>query len=78
MPIPQNHLDVFNRHLNNAIVEGTVEGGAYALRIRVPDLEASSLYGVQEALNAAVEELRESGQTVPRVKWGPTTVRPAK
>lgn len=78
MPIPKDHLSVFNRHLQNSILEGTVEGGAYAFRISVPDLEITTQHDVQEALNAAVEELRKSGQTVPRIKWGPTTALPAK
>lgn len=78
MPILQKHLDVFNRYLRNSIVEATVEGGLYAFRISVPDLGSTAQHYVQAALNAAVEELRGSGETVPRVKWGPTTVRPAK
>ena len=42
MPIPKEHLDVFNRHLRSSIVEATVEGGAYAFRISVPDLEITT------------------------------------
>lgn len=76
MPIPKEHLDVFNRHLNHTIVEGTVEGGLYALRISVPDLGSVTQLDVQVALNAAIDELVESGQDVPRIKWGPTMVRP--
>ena len=78
MPIPKKHLRVLNRHLRNAIVEGTVEGGAYALRISVPNLDLNSQHNVQKALDAAVEELRASGETVPRIKWGPTTMLPTK
>ncbi|CAN7155021.1 hypothetical protein [Rhizobium sp. LjRoot254] len=78
MPIPKEHLEVFNRHLRSSIVEATVEGGAYAFRVSVPDLESSTQQEVAVALEAAVKELRDSGQTVPRIKWGPTTVLRAK
>ena len=78
MPIPKEHLDIFNRHLRSSIVEATVEGGAYAFRVSVPDLEITTQHQVSEALEAAVKELRDSGQTVPRIKWGPTTVLPAR
>jgi Asp-tRNA(Asn)/Glu-tRNA(Gln) amidotransferase A subunit family amidase len=78
MPIPKEHLDVFNRHLRSSIVEATVEGGAYALRISVPNLESGTQEEVAEALEAAAKELRDSGQTVPRIKCGPITVLPPR